>query len=224
MVTPTQVVLVDDHKLFRNGLQQLIESSTDQYAVKHQFNHGQEFIDFLEKENETKHPDIAIMDLSMPKLNGLDTAQYLKEHFPHIKILILTMKTDQYSLINAVKVGVHGYIQKDIEEKELIDALDSVHQKSYYFTEKATRQLVNAIKDPYSEKNNLNMLNERELNFIKLSCSEDTYEQIADKMCLSPKTIDGYRASVFEKLNLKSRVGMVIYAFKTGIYQPDYQP
>lgn len=214
MKTKIKIAVVDDHNLFRSGLIKLIQSLGNEYKVIIEAENGRDFIDQLDDNNL---PDIALIDISMPIMDGFKTAAELQSAYPDIKILIVTMNNDEYSLIRMMKLGVRGYINKDIEPNELQNALDEMQSKGYYYTDQLTDHLINAIKFPITKSEKKSPLSKRELKFIELACSEDTYEKIADTMRLSAKTIDGYRSSVFEKLNVKSRVGLVMYAMQNGL-------
>ena len=214
MTKKTKIAVVDDHKLFRGGLIQLIHALGTDLEVILEADNGESFINKL-KGNEA--PDIALIDINMPKMDGFKTVEILQEEYPDIKVLVVSMNEDETSLIRMLKLGVRGYIGKDIEPDELRVALNEIITKGYYYTDQLTGQLINSLKFPNAGLNKNDQLNKQELKFIQLACSEDTYEKIADIMCLSPKTIDGYRASVFDKLKVKSRVGLALYAVKSGL-------
>ena len=211
-----KIAVADDHNLFRTGLIQLIESLGSNFNIVHQVSNGQALQAALQNDSEI---DLAIVDINMPKMDGFQTAEMLRKKFPDIKVLILTMNEDELSLVKMLKLGVRGYISKDIEPSELNKALNEIMVKGFYYNDELTKHLINVIKHPEGHSKNGNTLSSQELKFIALACSEDTYEKIADTMCLSPKTIDGYRASVFEKLEVRSRVGLVMYAIKTGLVE-----
>ncbi len=214
MKNKIKIAVVDDHNLFRSGLIKLIQSLGSTYKVIIEAKNGRDFINQL---SDNSIPDIALVDISMPIMDGFKTAAELQRIYPQIKILIVTMNNDEYSLIRMLKLGVRGYINKDIEPDQLQKALDEMQTKGYYYTDHLTDHLINAIKYPITKSETKSPLSKRELKFIELACSEDTYEKIADTMRLSAKTIDGYRSSVFEKLNVKSRVGLVMYAMQNGL-------
>jgi DNA-binding NarL/FixJ family response regulator len=157
----------------------------------------------------------------MPKMDGFTTAQWLKQTFPLVKIMALSMYDNENSVIRMFKSGAKGYILKDCEPQELKAALDSIMQKGYFYSELVTGKLIHTINkmEEDTDVRSLSQLNEKELQFLKLACTEMTYKEIADQMHLSPRTIDGYRDALFEKLNLKTRVGLVMYAIKNGIVQ-----
>jgi two-component system, NarL family, invasion response regulator UvrY len=134
--------------------------------------------------------------------------------------LALSMYDNENSVIRMMKNGAKGYILKDIDSVEFRRALDSLISKGYYYSELVTGKLVHAVNhldEPEQPIRSLIMLNDREIEFLKLACTEMTYKEIAEKMFLSARTIDGYRDALFEKLNVKSRVGLVIYAIRSGI-------
>jgi DNA-binding NarL/FixJ family response regulator len=212
------VALADDHILLRNGLANLIRS-LDGYDVLFEANNGKEFI---KKLDPNSLPAIALMDINMPEMDGYDTSMWLKQNHPDIKVLALSMYDNEQSIIRMLKCGAKGYILKDIDPAEFRAALDSLVKKGYYYSELVTGKLihaVNSIGDPDQSIRNLVTLSEREIEFLKLTCTEMTHKEIADKMFLSARTIDGYRDDLFEKLHVKTRIGLAMYAIKNGIVQ-----
>lgn len=210
------VVLLDDHILLRNGLANLIESFGD-YKILFQADNGEHFIKKLDPK---VLPDIVLMDINMPVKDGYETSLWLKENYPEIKILALSMYDNESSIIKMFKAGTKGYILKDCDPSELKTALHDVLTKGFYYSEMITGKLIHTINSMDEKENHLKntlRLNDREREFLKLVCTELTYKEIADKMFLSPRTIDGYRDDLFEKLNVKTRVGLVMYAIKNGI-------
>ena len=210
------IALVDDHVLLRNGLAGLINSFNN-YTVLFEANHGRDFVSRLDT---AQLPDIVLMDIHMPEMDGYETTSWIRENHPQIKVLALSMYDNEAAIIRMFKAGARGYILKDSDPYELESALNSLVTKGYYYTEMVTGRLIhsiNAMDDEDSPVKGLIELNEREITFLKLVCSELTYKEIADQMVLSPRTIDGYRDALFDKLNLKTRVGLVMYAIKHGI-------
>mgnify|MGYP000436330337 CR=1 FL=1 len=206
---PVKIALVDDHQLFRQGLANLVHQVDPSFKVVQDFGHGQEFLKWYKNESDL---DLVILDIHMPVLNGYQTAIEVRQRFPDIPILALSMMDDETTLVKMLKAGVNGYLNKDIEPEELKKAIHSVVKQGYYHSEYIAGKLVSVIQSPGGHNGMTEEINEQELRFIELSCSEYTYKEIADIMCLSVKTIDGYRARLFEKLDVRSRVGLVLYA------------
>ena len=210
-----KAVLVDDHALLRNGLAGLVKELG--YQVLFEADTGKEFTEKLKKEDL---PDIVLLDINMPRMDGYDTAAWIKRHYPDIRILALSMYDDENAIIRMLKNGAGGYILKDTEPAELKKAMDAVCSKGFYYSEMVTGRLIHSIhsmQEDNSPAKALAGLNDRELEFLKLASTELTYKEIAEQMHLSPRTIDGYRDDLFEKLNIRSRVGLVLFAIKNGI-------
>jgi two-component system invasion response regulator UvrY len=218
-----KIAVVDDHILFRDGLSELLNGFGN-YEVVIAADNGKDFIRQLDPPNL---PDIVLLDINMKQMDGFETAAWLKDHHPEIKVLALSMYENENGIIRMLRLGVRGYMLKDIRKQELQQALLSLMQKGYYYTEMVTGKLVHAINANFEDGKEgkalrqLTTLNQRELEFLKLACTELTYKSIADKMCLSAHTIDGYRDALFEKLHVKSRVGLVLYAIKNKIVLVD---
>jgi two-component system, NarL family, invasion response regulator UvrY len=212
----TTIALADDHVVMRNGLASLLKDLG--YAILYEADNGKDFIEKTKKENL---PDVALLDINMPKLDGYETALWLKQNFPEVKVLALSMYDDDGAIIRMLKNGAKGYVLKDSNIADVKAAIESVVSKGYYYSELVTGKLIHSINhldepDHASIKEMLK-LNSREIEFLKLACTEMSYKEIAEKMFLSPRTIEGYRDSLFEKLNLRSRVGIVLFAIKNGI-------
>jgi DNA-binding NarL/FixJ family response regulator len=214
--TNASVAIVDDHILLRNGLVNLIRG-LETYAVLFDANHGKDII----KQLQPRYlPDIVLHDINMPERDGYETALWLKRNYPGIKILALSQYNNEHSIIRMMKNGARGYILKDLEPMEFRRALDSLLRKGYYYSELITGKLIHAVSqlDEQDEPmKSVVSLNAREIEFLKLVCTEMTYKEIAEKMFLSARTIDGYRDALFEKLNVKSRVGLVLFSIKNNI-------
>ncbi|SRR6266536_3576890 len=216
---PYSVALADDHVLIRNGLAGLI-NTFDDYKVLFQAANGQEFID---KVSAQTFPDIALLDINMPKKDGYETALWLKQNYPEIKVLALSMYDNETAIIRMLKNGAKGYVLKDAEPMELKTALDSMMHKGYHYSEFVTGHLINTINkiDNNAKTKSALFLSDREMEFLQHVCSELSYKEIADKMFVSPRTVDGYREALFERLNVKTRVGLVLYAIKNGLVNLD---
>jgi DNA-binding NarL/FixJ family response regulator len=210
-----KIALADDHTLLRKGVANLVQNFG--YTVVLESDNGRELTESIAKGNI---PDLVLLDINMPEKDGYETSLWLKENYPDIKVLALSMYDDETAIIRMLKNGVRGYILKDAEPAELRTAIESVFNKGFYYSEMVTGRLMRTITDMEDEGNNTRKilnLTERETDFLKLACSEMTYKEIAAEMHLSPRTIDGYRDTLFEKLNIKTRTGLAIYAIKNGI-------
>ena len=151
----------------------------------------------------------------MPVMNGVDATNWLKINEPSIKVLALSMECEEETILAMLRAGAKGYLLKDIHPSVLKHAINEVHTNGFYYTENVTSTLLNAHGN-ISSKSNVS-LKDRELEFLKHACSEMTYKQIAEKMFLSPKTVENYREALFEKLEAKTRIGIVLYAIKHKI-------
>lgn len=208
-----QVVIVDDHLLFASSLENLIQTF-EGYNVLFKAGNGVELQTLLSQ--QALKPNVILLDVNMPVMNGLETIQWLKKNHPDYKVLVLSMEDDENQILKMIRAGAKGYLLKDIDPDDLKIALDQVIEKGFYYTEKINEILMDVVHGkslPKAEDN----FKENEITFIKLACSEMTYKEIADQMNLSPKTIDGYRQELFSKLNIKNRVGLVMYAIKNNI-------
>ncbi len=164
-------------------------------------------------------PDIILLDVSMPELDGFDTADWLHKYYPAVNILMLTMYDTEMSMIRLLKSGVKGFLKKDISPEELKFALETVIQNGYYYTNSTTGKLVNLFRKSQEQFSIIRTsLTETELRFLKLTCSEMTYKEIANEMHLNPRAVDNLRDTLFNKLEVKSRVGLAMYSIKHAIH------
>jgi DNA-binding NarL/FixJ family response regulator len=211
MKTINKIIIVDDHLLFSQSLKLLI-NSFDDFEVVNSFENGKEFINHLQ-ENPDNNVDLVLLDVNMPILDGLSTIKWIKENQPNLNVIALSVNNDDETIIKMITNGAKGYLLKDTSPKIFQEAIIAVIEKGFYFTELVSSILINRI-DNDSKKI---ILKEKELIFLKLACTEKTYKEIAEEMFLSPKTIDGYREVLFEKLEIKTRIGLVLYAIKNKI-------
>jgi DNA-binding NarL/FixJ family response regulator len=215
MSNQINIALADDHVLLRKGLSGMI--SQPGYNVVFEADNG---LDLIEKMGLHPEPDLVLMDINMPRMDGYETTAWLRKNHPLVRVLALSMYDDENAIIRMIKNGARGYILKDSETQELKAAIGAVMTKGFYYSELLTGKLihsVNQVSGEDTQAKSLLKLTEREIEFIKLVCTEMTYKSIAAQLHLSPRTIDGYRDDLFEKLHLKTRVGLVIYAIKNGI-------
>ena len=207
------VALVDDHVLLRNGLAGMLRESG--YTVLFEADNG---LEFEQKIQQQPAPAVVLLDINMPVKDGFATAKFIRDHFPAIRVLALSMYDEEESIIRMLKAGARGYVLKDAHPSELKRAIDTVMEKAFYYSDTVTGRLMRSLLDAGdSTADDEIKLSDREKEFLKLAATELTYKEIAEKMKLSPRTIDGYRDDLFEKLAIKSRVGLVLYAIRNGI-------
>lgn len=210
------IAIADDHTMFRKGLESLINLFPG-YKVLFDAGDGKEFI---EKLKPKYLPDIALLDITMPEMDGYATAQWLKINYPEVSVLALSTMDSDAAIIKMIRSGAKGYVLKDADPEELRQAFKEVMISGFYYNDKITRKVMRSLSEIDNKESHvygLSSLNERETAFIKLCCSEKTYKEIAADMFVSERTVDGYRESVFGKLGVGSRVGVVMYAIKNGL-------
>jgi DNA-binding NarL/FixJ family response regulator len=210
------IAIVDDHTIFRRGLAALI-SLFPGYKVLLDAANGREFIQALKPPH---YPDIVLLDVAMPVMDGYETAEWIRVNLPSTRVLALSTMDNDTAILKMIKHGARGYLLKDADTSELKLAFNDVQTKGYYYNEVMTRKVLTsmqAIINTDSDAAACLHLTEREVEFLKLACTEKTYKEIAAQMYLSERTIDGYRENMFRKLNVNSRVGLVLFAIKNGL-------
>ncbi|MCZ2085528.1 MAG: response regulator transcription factor [Flavobacteriales bacterium] len=211
MMEKIKIAIVDDHKLVSKAIENMISFNPKFEVVMNCFN-GEDFLKQLQTQKNL--PEVVLMDINMPRKNGIETTAELAKTYPDLKVIALTMEDNESTIISMLKAGAKGYLLKDMSPDILFDAINIVHEKGVFYTDIVTQSLLKIKTEERVTSDITNSLKEREVEFVKLACSELTYKEIAEQMCVSPRTIDGYRDSVFAKLNVKSRVGIVMFAIK----------
>ena len=209
----TTVAIADDHSLLRSALAKLI-NTFENYSIVIEADNGK---DLRNKIQDQAIPDIVMLDINMPEMDGFETTQWLHKSYPQIKILALSMLSDEKSIIKMFRLGAKGYLLKNTDPEELKKALDSLMDKNVYLSEYVSGKLISGLHQDQEVPVKETVLNEREKEFLRWTCSELSYKDIAEKMFLSPRTVDDYRQSLFAKLKVHSRVGLAMYAIKNGI-------
>ncbi len=212
----TTVVIVDDHSLLTKAMADLV-NRLEGYTVLFCAENG---LDMLQQIAEKGIPDIVLLDVNMPVMNGAETAAALRDQYPSVKVLALSMFDDQETVVQMMQNGAKGYLLKASKPDDLLQALNDVRDRGLYNTTFLTEKLLIQLNRPAMPPpplNPVNQLNDRETTFVKMACSELTYAEIADRMCVSTRTVDGYRESVFEKLNVRTRVGLAMLAMRIGL-------
>ncbi len=207
------LALADDHRMMRNGLASLLAELD--FRILFEADNGE---DFIKKIQSVGLPDVALLDINMPVLDGYATAQWMKQNHPQVGVLALSMINDEAGVLRMIQNGAKGYVLKDSSLTELRTAINDIHTKGYYHSEFVSYKLIQSLNaEGQPLKKNPNELTEREMEFLILACTELNYKEIGEKMHVSNHTVEGYRDSVCEKLELKSRVGLALYAVKKGL-------
>ncbi|MFY9242982.1 MAG: response regulator transcription factor [Polaribacter sp.] len=207
------VIVVDDHTLLSQAIQTMVDTF-ENFKVLYTCKNGQEVIDRFTA-SPANIPDVVLMDINMPIMNGIETTDWISKTHPDVNVMALSVEDENNTILKMLKAGAVGYLLKDTEKLVLEKALTEIVENGFYHTKNVTNLLMKSIS---GEIGNTIVLKDREIEFLKLACTEMTYKEVADKMCLSPKTIDGYRNNLFTKLEVKNRVGLVMYAIKNKIY------
>ncbi len=209
------IVIVDDHLLFAQSLESLI-SKLEEYEVLAILKNGKELTQYYL--HKRRIPDLILLDVKMPVMDGVQTMQWLKENQPDQKVLALTMEDDEETIIRMLRAGAKGYLLKDIHPENFEFAMKMVIEQGFYYSGKIETALRHS--EQFDHKINLEeKLTDKERVFLKWACSELTYKDIAGEMGLSPKTVENYRETVFKKLEVKTRVGLVIYCMKNKLFK-----
>lgn len=206
------IVIVDDHILIAKALEGIIDNFKD-FEVIYVCENGKDLIQKFE--NNSKIPDIILLDISMPIMDGFETVLWLKENRPDIKVMALSMQGDDKSVIKMIKNGAKGYLLKNTHPKELETALIKLNTEGFFYPEWASRIIFSNLNNEKESKDTVR-ISEREKEFLKYTVTELSYKEIADKMCCSPRTVESYRDQLCEKLDLKTRVGLAVFAMKNG--------
>ena len=208
------LAITDDHDIILETLSQCL-ASYDEFNIDIQASNGKEL---LNKLNHSKLlPDICILDIDMPKLNGYETLLEIRRTYPHIKVLMLTGYDNEFTVIKLLQNGANGYLTKRSPIRELYNAILEVYTNDYYHSKIISRTLSHYLKE---NRNNIALeINNKEYEFLALCCTDLSYKEIADRMSVGIRTVDGYRESLFSMLKINSRIGLAMFAMQTGIYK-----
>ncbi|MGZ3863810.1 MAG: response regulator [Bacteroidia bacterium] len=217
MTQKIKVAVVDDQTLFRDGLISLLEE-IENCEIIIEADDGKTLVDILKTEQQ---PDVILLDYEMPVMNGVQTAAYLKQYYPGIKILILTMYDDDSLVYDTILQGAHGFLLKDSKIEEIVEAIEVVTTTGYYFNKFVSIEMIakllqgNLIDPHYKETK----LSDREVEVIRMICKEYTPKEISEKLFLSLKTVNRHRENMLEKTGAQTTAGLVVYAIKNNLYK-----
>ena len=206
------IVIVDDHLLIAKALEGIIDNFKD-FKVIYVAENGKDLIDKFKENNEI--PDIILMDISMPIMDGFESVLWLKKNHPKIKVMALSMQGDDNSVIKMIKNGAKGYLLKNTHPKDLEEALIRLKDDGFFYPEWAEKIIFSNINNDKSNEKAVR-ISDREKEFLTHTVTELSYKEIAEKMCCSPRTVESYRDQLCEKLDLKTRVGLAVFALKNG--------
>lgn len=220
MNSKIKIALIDDEQLILEGIKLLL-SNEQNISVTLTSDNGPDFINNLESLAENSFPDIALVDVQMQPMNGFELVGILKEKYPDLKIIILSSHYKSSILGYMVKLGVSAFLPKNSNKKTFIEAITMVHKNGVYFTAEDHQMLFSYMNSSSKKKSLFEMedeLSEREKDVVKLICQEFTNNEIAEKLFISPRTVESHRQRVLEKIGAKNTVGIVIYAIINNIY------
>ncbi len=221
MSNPIRILLADDHAVLRAGLRALLNAEPDMQVIG-EAGDGNETI----QQVEAFHPDVVVMDLSMPGMSGLDALDYITAHFFDTKVLVLTMHAEKQYILRVIEAGGSGYVLKSAADTDLIDAIRQVYKGKSYLYPDAAQVLLEHYRQQTAHpdtpgKDEADALSEREREVLILTAQGYTSREIGEKLFISPKTVDTYRQRLMEKLNLRNRVELVQYALRKGLLEAE---
>ena len=210
-----RIAIADDYKIYREGLK-LCFSIDKNLAILFEADNGEDLLAMLEKQQ----PDVIIMDLNMPLMDGMEATKQIRKKYPQIKILVITMYDNDKFIIHLMENGANGYLLKNAEPSEIIKAIYSVSENGYYFNDLVNKALLKklVLKNNIKPSFNQNIeLTEREMEVLQLICEEKTAAEIGKQIFLSPRSVEGIRQRLIEKIGVRNTAGLVMFAVKNGM-------
>lgn len=210
-----KIAIADDYKIYRDGLKVGL-SADDNLEVVFEADNGEDLMKGL----ESMTPDVIIMDLKMPIMDGMEATKEVRKKYPSIKVLVVTMYDDDKFIIHLMENGANGYLLKNTEPDEIRKSIYSVHENGYYFNDVVNKALLKklVLKNNLKPSFNQNIeLTERELEVLKLICEEKTAAEIAKEIFLSPRSVEGIRQRLIEKVGVRNTAGLVMFAVKNNM-------
>ncbi|KAA2239084.1 response regulator transcription factor [Chitinophaga agrisoli] len=207
------IILADDHKLFLEGVMRLIAQEKDLH-VRYYAHNGRMVMNYLDQ-HPAEQVDLVITDISMPDMDGITLNNYIKEKRPEISTLVISMHTDSNMIDMLIQNNVDGFLSKNADSDELLEAIKTILKGGKYFSEAVKQEYLKSVFN--KEKETLEMLTSREKDVLKLIAEEYTTQEIADKLFLSKHTIESYRKTLILKLKVRNLAGLTRYAVKLGL-------
>lgn len=211
------IALADDHQLVRKGIRLLLENIRN-FKVVVEASNGKELVDAIAAMKQL--PQLVLVDVNMPVMNGREAVEILRNNHPDLRIIALSVNDELPVIREMIRTGANAYLFKDSSPEKFRQVIEEVCEKGFYYDKQVIESLMlpdhGGGRQPFQKQ--LNLLTNREMEFIRHCCTELTYKEIADLMKVSQRTVDGYRESLFDKLNVKSRTGLVLFAVNTGVY------
>jgi len=217
IANPIRIVLADDHEIFRDGFKAMIKKQPS-VELLGEASDGEELVSIV----RLLRPDVVVTDIKMPKMDGLQATKIITSEFPHIGVIALSMIDEESLIVDMMEAGAKGYLLKNAHKNEIVDAIKAVNDHNIYYCDgtsaKLTKLIATSDKIPFNRKSKPE-LSPKEIDVVLLLCEELTNKEIADRLNLSIRTIEGYRDKIHEKIGAKNSAGVVIYAIRNGIYK-----
>jgi DNA-binding NarL/FixJ family response regulator len=212
MRSSIRLIIADDHEIFRDGLALMLSKQQDIELIG-QAEHGKQLVALVTE----LQPDVIMTDVKMPVMDGIEATRFLLSKFPDLQIIALSMFDEENLIVDMLEAGAKGYLLKNADKQEILDAIQSVYDGKPYYCHHTTSKLASLISkskfNPYKKKESLSFTG-REKEIIRLICQQFTAQEIADKLFLSKRTVEGHRTKILEKMNVKNTAGVVIYALR----------
>ena len=217
MTHTIKIAIADDHALFRKGLIALI-SDFGGIEVLFEAENGKALIEQL-KEHQ---PDIVLMDLVMPEMDGIEATKHIEEHFPSVKVIVLSMHDEEKYIIHLIESGAAGYLLKNAPPDEVEAAIHAVYTKGHFLNDYTSQMMITHLKNKHQAPQNVSLkinISKREMDVLQLICQEMTTPEIADHLCISTRTVEWHRQNLLEKTGVKNIAGLVVFAIKNDLFQ-----
>jgi DNA-binding NarL/FixJ family response regulator len=216
MYSPIRIILADDHEIFRNGFKLLLRNQKEIELIGEAEN-GKQLLELVDRH----HPDLVITDIKMPIMDGIQASKTLKQKYPRIGIIALSMFNDDYLVLEMLEAGASGYLLKNTNKEELLQAVKAVHQGRTYYCNETSKKLTYLLsKSNFNPYHNHNIqLTDREKEIVVLICKELSNKEIATALDLKVRTIESHREKIQEKIGSRNMVGVVLFAIKTGLFK-----